>query len=134
MFSYSVRVNKIQNPKNKLLGFADIIIDDVMVVKGFKIFEGPRGAFVKPPAHKGQDKEGGEAWFDDILFTEEKEGDQKQGPVQLEIYQEILNEWAGAKQKPVPTQAQDRQKAAKQQADTNEKKSSSKTQSRYWAE
>lgn len=115
MFSFSVSVHRIENPKNKLLGFADLKIEDFMTVKGWKIFEGPHGNFVKPPSHLGKNKEGEDTYFDDVLFTEEKGTDEKMGAYQTEIYQAILDEFAAAGKN-------NRQAAAKKNAEATDRK------------
>ena len=71
MFNYSVKVFKIQNPKSKLVGFASLLIEDVLQVDGFKIFDGSNGIFVKVPSHEGKNKEGERAWYDDVKFIAE---------------------------------------------------------------
>lgn len=71
MFNYSVKVFKIQNPKSKLVGFASLLIEDVLQVDGFKIFDGTNGIFVKVPSHEGKNKEGERAWYDDVKFIAE---------------------------------------------------------------
>ena len=71
MFNYSVKVFKIQNPKSKLVGFASLLIEDVIQVDGFKIFDGSNGIFVKVPSHEGKNKEGERAWYDDVKFIAE---------------------------------------------------------------
>lgn len=68
MFNYSVKVFKIQNPKSKLVGFASLLIEDVIQVDGFKIFDGSNGIFVKVPSHEGKNKDGERAWYDDVKF------------------------------------------------------------------
>lgn len=72
MFSYSVKVRKINNAKLK--GVATLIIDDILEIDGFKIIEGSNGLFVTPPSHKGTVVEDGqkvEKYFDDIRFVQE---------------------------------------------------------------
>lgn len=71
MFNYSVKVFRIQNPKSKLVGFASLLIEDVIQVDGFKIFNGTNGIFVKVPSHEGKNKEGERAWYDDVKFIAE---------------------------------------------------------------
>jgi DNA-binding cell septation regulator SpoVG len=71
MFNYSVKVFRIQNPKSKLVGFASLLIEDVIQVDGFKIFNGSNGIFVKVPSHEGKNKEGERAWYDDVKFIAE---------------------------------------------------------------
>jgi DNA-binding cell septation regulator SpoVG len=72
MFSYSIFVRKINNPKLK--GVATVTIDDVMDLEGFKIIDGTKGLFVSVPSHKGTVVEDGnkvEKYFDDIRFKGE---------------------------------------------------------------
>lgn len=91
MFSYSVKVRKIDKPGLKLKGVATLIIDDIMHVDGFKIIDGSKGYFVTPPSHKGTVMEDGvqvEKYFDDIRFV----GDQGL-TISNEIKEAILNEY-----------------------------------------
>ena len=89
MFSYRVKVRKINNPKLK--GVASLIIDDVIEIDGFKIINGSKGLFVSVPSHKGTIMEDGvkvEKYFDDVRFP----GEQAQ-EVGQEIKQAILSEY-----------------------------------------
>lgn len=69
MFNYTVKVYPIQNPKSKIVAYASLLIEDCFEVTGFKIFSGSNGLFVKPPQHKGKNKEGGDEWYDDARFV-----------------------------------------------------------------
>jgi len=76
MFNYTVRVNKLNQPAGKIVGFATLIIDDVLEVNGFRIIDGSKGLFASPPQHQGKVKnpETGEIeprWFDDVRFVGE---------------------------------------------------------------
>lgn len=76
MFSYSVNVRKISNPKLKAI--CSLIIDGVLVIDGFKIINGSNGLFVSVPSHKGTIVEDGqqvEKYFDDIRFMGDNAGD-----------------------------------------------------------
>ena len=68
MFNYSVRVFPIKSPKSKLVGFASLLIEEVLQVDGFKIFDGTNGIFVKAPSHEGKNKDGERTWYDDVKF------------------------------------------------------------------
>lgn len=68
MFSYSVKVYPIKSPKTKLLGFASLIIEDIIQIDGFKIFQGPNDIFVKAPSHEGKSRDGEREWYDDVKF------------------------------------------------------------------
>ena len=54
--------------ESKLLAFATITIDEELVVKNFKIFDGKKGAFVSFPSEKGSDGE-----YYDTVFPTSKE-------------------------------------------------------------
>ena len=94
MFNYSVYVNVLQNPKGNLRAFADIIVEDVMVISGFKVIESKTGdLFVGAPTEKYTNKEGKEDWIDKVRFREELEEGERRGPVQTQIYQSILEKY-----------------------------------------
>ena len=91
MFSYSVKVRKINKSGLKLKAVATLIVDDIMHIEGFKIIEGSKGLFVTPPSHKGKIMEDGvevEKYFDDIRFV----GDQGT-ELSREIKETILREY-----------------------------------------
>jgi DNA-binding cell septation regulator SpoVG len=58
-----VRINKTS--KGKLRGFVDLKVNDVITLKGFKIFEGNDGLFVSPPSHKAKT---GDKWYPDVFI------------------------------------------------------------------
>lgn len=90
MFSYSIKVKTVKNPRGKIMAFASLVIDDVLEVDGFKVIDGSKGLFVSAPQHKGKDKEGNDAWFEDVRFI----GDETvRDTVKTEIYQAIINEY-----------------------------------------
>ena len=90
MFSYSIKVKTVKNPRGKIMAFASLIIDDVLEVDGFKVINGSKGLFVSAPQHKGKDKEGNDSWFEDVRFV----GDETvRDTVKTEIYQAIINEY-----------------------------------------
>tara|TARA_Y100001973_G_C4962494_1_gene215657 strand:+ start:234 stop:551 length:318 start_codon:yes stop_codon:yes gene_type:complete len=62
------------------------LIDGVFEVTGFKVFNGSNGLFVKPPQHKGRNKEGEEEWFDDVRFV----GDTSK-EIRMEVYQSVID-------------------------------------------
>lgn len=72
MFSYSIRVRRINSPKLKAV--AVVTIEDLMEIEGFKIINGSKGLFVSVPSHKGTVQEDGvsvEKYFDDVRFPGE---------------------------------------------------------------
>lgn len=73
MFSYSIKLRKINSPKLK--GVASIVLDNIMEIDGFKVIEGSKGLFVSVPSHKGTVVEEGqkvEKYFDDVRFPGEQ--------------------------------------------------------------
>ena len=88
MFSYTVKVYPIQNPKSKILAYASLLIDGVFEVTGFKIFDGVNGLFVKPPQHKGKNKQGEEEWYDDARFVGETAKE-----IREEVYSTIVSSY-----------------------------------------
>ena len=92
MFSYTVKVNPLPRPLGKIVGFASLLIDDVLEVNGFRIINGQKGLFVSPPQHKGKgkDENGNEIdkWYDDVRFIGETSED-----VSKEIKESILNSY-----------------------------------------
>lgn len=91
MFNYSVKVNRIKNPRGKMVAFASLVIEDVLEVRGFKIFNGAKGYFVSPPSK--QDRNDPTKWHNDIFWHEEGEKDGWNGPVATEIYNAMINEF-----------------------------------------
>ena len=91
MFSYSVKVRKIQKQGINLKAVACLTIDNVMEIDSIKIINGSNGLFVSWPSHKGQVVEDGqtvERWFNDIRFP----GDEGKN-VKDEISEAILKEY-----------------------------------------
>ena len=115
MFSYRVKVRKINNPKLK--GVASLIIDDVIEIDGFKIINGSKGLFVSVPSHKGTIMEDGvkvEKYFDDVRFP----GEQAQ-EVGQEIKQAILSEYNATADPLASNASQSNAVKAKQTAASN---------------
>ncbi len=88
MFSYSIRIKRIPNPRGKIVAFASIIVDEVLEFDGFKVIDGSKGLFVSHPQHKGKDKEGNDTWYDDARFVGDNADDVKQ-----EIHKAIIHEF-----------------------------------------
>ena len=44
-----------QNGNGKLAAFFDIQTDDGIIIKGFRLINGPKGKFISPPSDKGKD-------------------------------------------------------------------------------
>jgi len=112
MFSYRIKVRKINSAKLK--GVAQLIIDDVIEIDGFKIIDGSKGLFVSVPSHKGTIMEDGvkvDKYFDDVRFPGE-EGSE----IAQEIKQAILNEFNSTSDPLSSTPSQSNAVKAKQNA------------------
>lgn len=124
MFSYTVKVFNLSNPKSKLVGFASLIIEDVLQIEGFKIFDGTSGLFVKPPSHQGKNKDGEETWFDDVRFIQNgktidfKDHDSPAGVCRKEIYKSMIDEYLA---KSSQSQSSSRSSAARSQSEVNQR-------------
>ena len=44
-----------QDGNGKLAAFFDIQTDDGIIIKGFRLINGPKGKFISPPSDKGKD-------------------------------------------------------------------------------
>jgi len=97
MFSYEVKVRQVNAGKMK--GVASVVVDGLIEVEGFKIYEGSKGLFVSNPSHKGKgkDEQGNEIekYYDDVRAV----GDQGEELLE-EIKQEMLKQYAGLTNSP----------------------------------
>ena len=64
----NVRVYKFKKEGSNLKGFANITIDDCLVVNDIKIMDGQKGLFIAFPSKKGNDDK-----YNDIVFPITKE-------------------------------------------------------------
>lgn len=126
--NYSVRVFQIQNPKSKLVGFGSLLIEDMIQVDGFKIFDGTNGLFVKAPAHEGKNKEGERAWYDDVKFIGDdgkpvdfKDKESAAALCRDEIFKSMIEAYHNAGDEPQSTPNTSRADAARAQSDDNSK-------------
>ena len=90
---YDVSVRPIRNPQGKTVAFAQLIIDQVIQVDGFKIIDGSNGLFVSAPQHKGKNKEGEDTYFDDVRFLGDKPDGVYKTPLQEEIYELMVKRY-----------------------------------------
>ena len=44
-----------QEGNGKLAAFFDVQTDDGIIIKGFRLINGPKGKFISPPSDKGKD-------------------------------------------------------------------------------
>ena len=61
--SRMVRINEAAPDKNTL-AFADVLIKDTVIVKGWRVVRGKKGIFVSQPQTQGKDKK----YYSDIFF------------------------------------------------------------------
>jgi DNA-binding cell septation regulator SpoVG len=100
MFSYDVVVRPIQNPRGKTMAFANVIIDGVLEVCGFKVIEGSNGLFVSAPQTKSnkQDENGRDIWYNDVRFLDGKTNeDDWRTPLEDEVFKAILAKYEEVK-------------------------------------
>lgn len=57
------RIHRLDSASS-LKAFVDISINDILLIKGFRILEGSRGLFVSMPKDQGKDKK----WYDTVKF------------------------------------------------------------------
>jgi len=96
MFDYRVKVTPYKgNPSSAFKAFADVIVDDILVIKGFKILSGPRGLFVIGPQTEYTDKEGALKRSNIIEFTDSMKNEEgySKSPILEEIKNTILREY-----------------------------------------
>lgn len=49
------RMNKLENSNSKTLAYFDIETNDKIIIKGFRVVNGPNGMFISAPDEKGKD-------------------------------------------------------------------------------
>lgn len=103
MFSYEVKVRQVNAGKMK--GVASLVVDGLIEVEGFKIYEGSKGLFVSNPSHKGKgkDEQGNEIekYYDDVKAVPEH-GEE----LLEEIKQEMLKQYSALANSQQPRQQQ----------------------------
>jgi len=57
------RLNKYSGV-GKLRAFVDVLVNDEIIIKGFKVIDGEQGLFVGNPSEKGKDNK----YFDTVFF------------------------------------------------------------------
>ena len=62
------RIKKVDALPTK--AFADIIVDNMLVLKGYRVVQGKKELFVSPPQHKGKN---GKFWSD-VFIKNDKDG------------------------------------------------------------
>lgn len=68
----STEIRVVDN--GNLKAYVTLIIDNEIAISGFRVLSSKTGdLFVAAPSHKGKDKEGNEAYFDDVRFIGDRE-------------------------------------------------------------
>ena len=57
------QINNVKSSKGSLVAFANITIDDELVIKGIKVVDGKKGLFVSMPCTQGEDGK----YYDDVF-------------------------------------------------------------------
>jgi hypothetical protein len=107
--NYSLKLRKLQSPMGSLAGFCDLVIDDTLVIKDFKIFLSKAGEpFAKPPSQLSSkvDDNGQKVWWPTVYFIDPKEfEDAKQTTMEAEILNAIVKEYLGSSTAPTSAPA-----------------------------
>lgn len=93
--NFDVSVNLIKNPTSKLVGFGTLIIENLVEVHGFKIFNGAKGLFVANPSTKSNktDEDGKPIYYDDVRFLGDVPEGKYRTAFQDEVYQAIIQKY-----------------------------------------
>lgn len=86
------KVNVRLYEKSSLKGFADVTLDDCLVLTGIKIVDGKKGHFISMPSEAGADDK-----YYDIYFPITKDFREELEDAVLDEYEAVLKEEAGRK-------------------------------------
>ena len=74
----SIKITDFRNIRplsaGKLRAFVDVVFNDALVVKGFKVVDGKNGLFVAVPSRKVEGKDGEPATWNDIVYFTKDSG------------------------------------------------------------
>lgn len=68
-----VKTKKVENSNGRLLGYADVTVDDAIAIHGIKILEGEKGLFVAFPSERRVNKENDSVSFSDVVHPVNQE-------------------------------------------------------------
>lgn len=88
------KVNVRLYDKSSLKGFADVTLDDCLVLTGIKIVDGKKGHFISMPAQAGADDK-----YYDIFFPITKEFREDLEDAVLDEYEAVIKEEAEKEKK-----------------------------------
>ena len=91
----------LKEAMGSLVGFAKVIIDDVLVIDSWKIYNGQKGLWVATPSRDtGKKKDDGSAQYEDYVkfldVNPEAEGEAKYSQLKKEIQAIVLKAWGEA--------------------------------------
>lgn len=74
------RIHKLENGQG-LKAFVDIVVNDVLLIKGMRVMDGKKGLFVSMPREQGKDKK----WYDTVMCLNQEIREEISGKV-LDAY------------------------------------------------
>lgn len=81
------KVHILPKPKLNVLAYADLLVNNQLVIKGMRVCNGKNGAFVSFPQTKGKDNEGGKTEWYNNAYLKDKEMDKKMQVAVLKEYE-----------------------------------------------
>jgi len=81
------KVHILPKPKNNILAYVDLLVNEKLVIKGLRVCDGKKGTFVSFPQTKGKDNEGKEEWYNNV-YLKDKELDKTMAGVVLKSYED----------------------------------------------
>jgi len=81
------RMTVLDEPSKSTLAFADLLVNDGLLIKGLTVCTGKNGPFVGLPAKRGED----EQWYDQIEFFDKR--------VKKQMVEVVLKEYEEKKKK-----------------------------------
>lgn len=102
----NVSVRRYNQPKNNLKGFAQVTLDDELVLTGIKIVKGNKGLFVSMPSTYWESDEN----YHDIFFPITKE-------FRAELQEEILEAYKDAADEDEKPKKKSKKKAKRSEED-----------------
>jgi DNA-binding cell septation regulator SpoVG len=87
-FDFKVeRMVVLDEPSKSTLAFADVLVNDGLLLKGFTVCTGKTGPFVGVPTERGKD----EQWYEQVEFMDKR--------VKKQMTEAVLKEYEAKKQK-----------------------------------
>lgn len=64
------KLHVLPKPNKNILAYADLLVNDVLVICGLRVCDGKKGTFVSFSQVKGKNKEGKEEWYSQQYFKD----------------------------------------------------------------